>query len=50
MRVFYADDGMVGSRELDWLKHAMNVLVGLFRRYSLATNVAKSCTMTYQPG
>ena len=28
----------------------MNVLVGLFRRYGLAANVAKSCTMTCQPG
>ena len=28
--VFYADDGMVGSRDADWLKHLMNVLVGLF--------------------
>ena len=27
---FYADDGMVGSRDLDWLQHLMNVLVGLF--------------------
>ena len=27
---FYADDGMVVSRDADWLQHVMNVLVGLF--------------------
>ena len=41
---------MVGSHELDWLQHAMNVLVGFFRSYGLAANVANSRTMTYQPG
>ena len=47
--VFCADDGMVGSRDSYWLQHAMNALVGLFRRYGMAANVAKSRTMTYQP-
>ena len=47
---FYADYGVVGSRDLEWLKHAMNVLVGIFIRYGLANNVAKSRTMTCQPG
>ena len=47
--VFYADDGMVGSRDSYWLQHAMNALVDLFRRYGMAANVAKSRTMTYQP-
>ena len=46
----YADDGMVGSGDSDWLQHAMKVLIGFFRRYGLAANVAKSCTMTCQPG
>ena len=48
--VFYADDGIVGSCDLDWLQNTMNVLVGLFRRYGLAVNVAKSRTITCQPG
>ena len=48
--VFYAKDGMVVSHHSDWLHHAMNVLVGLFRRYGLASNVAKSRTMIFQPG
>ena len=48
--VFYANDGMVGSWDLDWLQHLMNVLVGLFRRYFLEANVSKSHTMTFQLG
>ena len=48
--VFYANNAMVGSRDSDWLQHATNVLVGLFRRYSLGANVAKSRTMTFQNG
>ena len=47
--VFYADYGMVGSHESDWLQHAMNVLFGVFRRYGLAAKIIKSCTMTFQP-
>ena len=47
--VFNSEDFMVGSHDSDWLQHAMNVLVGLLRRYGLAANVAKSHTMTCQP-
>ena len=47
--VFYANYGMVGSRKSYWLQHAMNILVGIFRRYGLAANVAKSCTMIFHP-
>ena len=50
LEVFYADDGMVVSRELDCLQHAMNVLVVLYRRFGLAANVAKSRKMTCHPG
>ena len=39
---FYANDGMVGSRDPGWLQHSMNVLVGLFRWYGLAANAAQS--------
>ena len=48
--VFYANDGMVGSRYADWLQHLMNVLVGLLRRYGLTANVAKLLTMMCQTG
>ena len=47
--VLYANNGMVVSRDPDWLQHVMHVLVGLFRRYGLAANVSKSRTMTCQP-
>ena len=50
MGVLYANDGMVGSQDTDWLQHSMNVLVGLFQHYGLTANVAKSRTMTCQPG
>ena len=40
---------MVESHDSEWLQHAMNILVGLFRMYGLAANIAKSLTMTYQP-
>ena len=42
--------GMVVSQDPDWLQHLINVLVGIFRRYGFAANVAKLRTMTCQPG
>ena len=50
LEVFYADDGMVGSRDADWIKQSINILLGLLQRYGLAANVAKSRTMTCQSG
>ena len=47
---FYADDGMVSSRYSYWLQHSMEILISIFWRYGLADNVAKSRTMTCQPG
>ena len=49
LRVFYADDGMMGSQDADCMQHSMNILVRLFQRYGLAANVAKSRTMMCQP-
>ena len=48
--VFYADDGMVGSRYPDWMKHSMNILICLFQTYGLPANISKSGTMLCQPG
>ena len=45
----YANDGIVGSRDADWMQHSMKVLAGLFQWYGLSANIAKSLTMTYQP-
>ena len=47
--VVYANDGMVVSRDSDWLQHLMNVLIGLFRRYGLVDKISKSRTMICQP-
>ena len=46
----YADNGMVGLRNPEWLKGSLNVLIGLFRRYGLVINVANSKDMTCQTG
>ena len=46
--VFYKKNGMVGSCDLDWLQQAMNILVSHFRRYGMAENISKSCTMACQ--
>ena len=48
--VFYAGDDMVILHDSDWLQHAMNVLVGLFRRYVLVSNIPKSHIMTLHTG
>ena len=50
MGMFYADDGMIGWRGPEWIQGDINVLVILFRRVGLMANVAKSNTMTCQPG
>ena len=50
MGIFYADDGMIGSRDTEWFQGAINVLIWLFRRIRFMANVAKSKTTTWQPG
>ena len=39
---------MMVSQDPYWMKHSMNVLAGLSRRYGLAANVPKSRRMTCQ--
>ena len=48
--LFYACNGMVGSRDTLWFQGALNMLIGLFRKYGLVENVAKSKSMTCQSG
>ena len=48
--VFYADDGLIGSQDTKWIQGDLDVLIGLFRRFGLITNVEKSKTMTSQTG
>ena len=50
MGVFDADDSMIGSREPECPQGAINVLIRLFRRFGLISNVEKSKTKTCQPG
>ena len=40
---------MVISIDLDWLQHLMKVLIGIFWKYGLAADVAKSGTMICRP-
>ena len=50
MGMFYADDGLVGSQDLEWLQGALNVLIVLFRWCGMVDNVSKSKAMKCQPG
>ena len=50
MRIFYVDDGLVGSREPEWLQGSISVLIDLLRQYGLVDNVANYKSMTCQPG
>ena len=46
---FYSDDGILGSRYLEWLHGALNVLIRLFWRIGLADNVTNHKTIMCQP-
>ena len=50
LTLFYADDGLLSSIHPEWLQRALDLLVGLFRRIGLETNVGKTATMTCYPG
>ena len=50
--VFYADDGMVGVTDPEWLQGAFSALVAIFDRLGLQTNVDKTdktVSMACQP-
>ena len=47
--VFYVDDSFLGLLGPEFLKGAINSLIGLLRRIGLADNIAKSNTVTCQP-
>ena len=48
MGVFYADGGMIGSGDPEWLQGAINVIIRLFIWVRLMANVEKSNLMTCQ--
>ena len=50
MGVFYVDNSIIGAQELEWLQNGLNFFIGLFRKYGIIANVAKSRPMTCQPG
>ena len=47
--VFYADDGMVGATDPEWLQGSFSALVAIFDRVGLQTNVDKTVRMAFQP-
>ena len=50
MGLFYADDGIIISRDPEWILGAITVLIGLFGRVRLMVNVAKYKTIPCQSG
>ena len=50
LSLFYADDGLLGARDKGWLQNALTVLVSMFRRIGISTNVAKTQAMNCYPG
>ena len=46
MGLLCADDGLIGSQDLEWIQGTINVLIGLLHGVGLVDNVAKSNTMT----
>ena len=47
--LFYADNDMVASSDLQWLQGAFITLVGLFDRVVLWTNVGNTVSMVCRP-
>ena len=45
--LFYVEDGMIASSELQWLQGAFSTLVGLFDMMGLRTNVGKTVRMIF---
>ena len=47
---FYADDGVLASRDPVKLQRAIDVLIALFERVGLRTNTTKTKAMVCVPG
>ena len=48
--VFNMDGNMIASRDPEWIQGVINALIRLSSKVRLMSNVAKSKTMTCQPG
>jgi Reverse transcriptase (RNA-dependent DNA polymerase) len=46
---FYADDGLLGATNAEWLGSSFNILVDLFTRIGLHTNYSKTVLMACHP-
>ena len=47
--LFYADNGIITSSDLQWLQGAFSILVGLFNRVGLKNNDGKTFVMIFRP-
>ena len=50
MACFYANNGLIASRNPDLLQRSLNVLIGIFNRVGLWTNMKKTVTVTFLQG
>ena len=50
MTIFYADDGLIASRNPKTTQTAVDLLTGLFDRVGLQTNTTKTEIMVFVPG
>ena len=49
LEIFYSENSVVISHDSDWVHGALNVLIGLFRRYGLVSNFTKYKAMACHP-
>jgi hypothetical protein len=48
--LIYADDGLLSSRNQEWVQESFNFLIGIFERVGLLTNTSKTKAMICTPG
>ena len=48
MGLFYADEGLIGPQDPEWLQEILSIFIGLFHRVGLMANIAKYNTMACQ--
>ena len=49
LTLFYADDGLLSTKDREWLQKALDLLVSLFERIGLKTNESKTKLMVCLP-
>ena len=48
--IFYVNEAYLASRDAEFLQHTLDLLVSIFERVGLETNVSKMQTMICTPG